>query len=376
MMACHLSGVPTAVATCGTSFGEDHVKILRRLIHGQPTGGDLARSSSPSTATRPGRRPRCGRSPWRRSSSPRPTSRSSPTASTRATCGCQARSDAAVRDLVARRGAPLFELPIKSVLAKHDLDTREGASSPRSTRPLGVIVEIKDQAKWRAVRGSTSTAGSSSWTSLHVLDRVRQAAAAMQPKRGAPVRSENRSEQGTPTSQHRQANPRQTGEPRHDQSDPVHRVEQEALQARRAVVGAEPGRSSTPSARRRSRCPPTRPCSSSSSPAAGWGRRAGPGTGRRPCSRRRRTTWSMGFRDRAGGGAAPGVGRAGREVRRRRARPGRRAGGKWGRSPGSRPKLQRMNPEEDQAAYGRVFGELVGLEQRRRVAQLDQASGA
>ena len=32
VMACHLSGVPTAVATCGTSFGEDHVKVLRRLL--------------------------------------------------------------------------------------------------------------------------------------------------------------------------------------------------------------------------------------------------------------------------------------------------------------------------------------------------------
>ena len=33
---------------------------------------------------------------------------------------------------------------------------------------------------------------------------------------------------------------------------------------------------------------------------------------------------------------------------------------------GIKAKLQRMNPEEDQAAYGRVFGELVGLEQRRK----------
>ena len=32
VMACHLAGVPTAVATCGTSFGADHVKILRRLL--------------------------------------------------------------------------------------------------------------------------------------------------------------------------------------------------------------------------------------------------------------------------------------------------------------------------------------------------------
>ena len=32
VMACHLAGVPTAVATCGTAFGEEHIKILRRLL--------------------------------------------------------------------------------------------------------------------------------------------------------------------------------------------------------------------------------------------------------------------------------------------------------------------------------------------------------
>ena len=32
VMACHLANVPTAVATCGTSFGEEHIKVLRRLI--------------------------------------------------------------------------------------------------------------------------------------------------------------------------------------------------------------------------------------------------------------------------------------------------------------------------------------------------------
>ena len=38
-------------------------------------------------------------------------------------------------------------------------------------------------------------------------------------------------------------------------------------------------------------------------------------------------------------------------------------------------RLQRMNPEEDQAAYGRTFGELVALEQRRKWL-LDRAAGA
>ena len=32
VMACHLAGVPTAVATSGTSFGEGHIKVLRRLL--------------------------------------------------------------------------------------------------------------------------------------------------------------------------------------------------------------------------------------------------------------------------------------------------------------------------------------------------------
>ena len=32
VMACHLAGVPHAVATCGTAFGTDHIKSIRRLI--------------------------------------------------------------------------------------------------------------------------------------------------------------------------------------------------------------------------------------------------------------------------------------------------------------------------------------------------------
>ena len=32
VMACHLSGITTAVATCGTAFGSDHVKVLRRIL--------------------------------------------------------------------------------------------------------------------------------------------------------------------------------------------------------------------------------------------------------------------------------------------------------------------------------------------------------
>ncbi len=75
VMACHLAGVTTAVATCGTSFGVDHIKVLRRVL-GDDRGP--ARSSSRSTPTPPGRRPPCARSPRSAGSPRRPTSRSAP----------------------------------------------------------------------------------------------------------------------------------------------------------------------------------------------------------------------------------------------------------------------------------------------------------
>src|SRR5699024_1469797 len=38
VMAAHLAGVDQAVATCGTAFGAEHVKIIRRLLGDDPTG--------------------------------------------------------------------------------------------------------------------------------------------------------------------------------------------------------------------------------------------------------------------------------------------------------------------------------------------------
>ncbi|MEY4310896.1 MAG: hypothetical protein RLZ71_822 [Actinomycetota bacterium] len=33
VMACHLAGITTAVATCGTAFGADHIRILNRMLN-------------------------------------------------------------------------------------------------------------------------------------------------------------------------------------------------------------------------------------------------------------------------------------------------------------------------------------------------------
>ena len=36
VMACHLAGVTTAIATCGTAFSEDHIQVLNRLLGSDP----------------------------------------------------------------------------------------------------------------------------------------------------------------------------------------------------------------------------------------------------------------------------------------------------------------------------------------------------
>ena len=86
VMACHLAGVPTAVATCGTSFGEDHIKVLRRLIMDSDSfmrRGDLhlrrrrGRPAGRAARVRHGGEVR----------HPDLRDRASPTAWTRATCG-------------------------------------------------------------------------------------------------------------------------------------------------------------------------------------------------------------------------------------------------------------------------------------------------
>ncbi|MCB4208052.1 DNA primase [Arthrobacter sp. UM1] len=41
VMAAQLAGVDTAVATCGTAFGADHIKIARRLLRDDGTGGSV-----------------------------------------------------------------------------------------------------------------------------------------------------------------------------------------------------------------------------------------------------------------------------------------------------------------------------------------------
>ncbi|HMO12355.1 MAG TPA: DNA primase, partial [Actinotalea sp.] len=48
VMAAHLSGVRTAVATCGTAFGSDHARIVRRLLGDTSSGAGVQLASGGS----------------------------------------------------------------------------------------------------------------------------------------------------------------------------------------------------------------------------------------------------------------------------------------------------------------------------------------
>ncbi len=141
VMACHLAGVTTAVATCGTAFGSDHIKVLRRLLMDDAAmrgsviftfDGDAAGQKAALKAFNEDQRfmahtyvavAKDGLDP----------------------CDLRlAQGDAAVRALVEDK-VPLFEFAIKQTIATYDLNTAEGRiAALREAAPI--ISTIRDSA--------------------------------------------------------------------------------------------------------------------------------------------------------------------------------------------------------------------------------------
>lgn len=141
VMAAQLAGVTTAVATCGTAFGDGHIRIVRRLLRDSDayTGkvvftfdGDAAGQKAALRAFK---------------------DHAKFTAQTYVAVApdnmdpCDLRlhrGDQAVRDLVAS-AVPLVEFVIRSTLAAHDTTRAEGrVTALRATAPL--VAGIKDPA--------------------------------------------------------------------------------------------------------------------------------------------------------------------------------------------------------------------------------------
>jgi len=122
VMACHLAGVPTAVATSGTSFGEGHITILRRLLmDSDKFQGEVIFTFDGDAA---GQRAAERAYSWEE----RFVTQTFVAVQGDGLDPCDlrlAKGDAAVRDLVAQR-VQLFEFAIRASLRAHDLDTVEG----------------------------------------------------------------------------------------------------------------------------------------------------------------------------------------------------------------------------------------------------------
>jgi DNA primase len=148
VMACHLAGVPTAVATCGTSFGEDHIKVLRRLIMDTDwSKGEIIFTFDGDAAGR------------------RAASRAFEMEEKFATQTyvavqpdgldpCELRlqnGNTAVRDLIAKR-VRLYEFAIRRLLDEYDRDTAEGKVAALDAAAQYIAL-IKDDALRKVYAG-------------------------------------------------------------------------------------------------------------------------------------------------------------------------------------------------------------------------------
>ncbi len=179
VMACHLAGVKTAVATCGTAFGDDHSRVIRRLLQdhdefrgeviftfdGDEAGqkaalrafeGDQNFAGQTYVAVEPS-----GKDP------------------------CDLRldgGDAAVRELVARR-VPLYRFVLGNVVSRYDLDRADGrVDALREAAKL--VTAIRDRSKVDAF--ARELAGMLGIDPNDVQREVRRAASRAQPAASGP----------------------------------------------------------------------------------------------------------------------------------------------------------------------------------------------
>jgi DNA primase len=144
VMACHLAGVTTAVATCGTSFGVDHIKMIRRVM-GDVAGdvrstGEVIFTFDPDAA---GQKAASRAFDEEQRFSAQTFVAVAPDGLDPCDLRLQ-RGDDAVRRLVTTR-KPMFEFMIRRVLDAHNLATVEGrVAALRATAP--VVAGIRDEA--------------------------------------------------------------------------------------------------------------------------------------------------------------------------------------------------------------------------------------
>lgn len=138
VMACHLAGVTTAVATCGTAFGKDHISVLRRVMGDDTAGGEVIFTFDPDEA---------GQKAALRafSEEKRFTAQTFVAEAPEGLDPCDLRihrGDDAVQAIFDRK-VPLFEFALRQAIAKFNPNTVEGrVSALRAAAPI--VADIKD----------------------------------------------------------------------------------------------------------------------------------------------------------------------------------------------------------------------------------------
>ena len=366
VMACHLAGVPTAVATSGTSFGDGHIKVLRRLL----MDADWLKGEVIFTFD--------GDSAGRRASlrafdmEERFVTQTFVAVQQDGLDPCDLRlkhGDAAVRDLVASR-VPLYEFSIRNALRDYDLGTAEGRLGGLD-EAARFVARIKDDGLRKVYAYNLDR-----WLGLNdqelVLARIGRYVRGGQqrPARKAPAQP------GEPGSGQAGPGSAPAEEPRYDLGDPVIQVEREALKLaiqRPALCGPsfdaiDPATFTAP------RHVAVRNL------IAACGGTGGAGNAQEWAALLRETAPEDRVRAFVTQLAVESL-----RVPRADGEPDARYADAVlarveelavSRSIATvKSRLQRLNPVDGQAAYNRTFGDLVALEQRRK-ALVEKAAGA
>ncbi|MFJ8884063.1 DNA primase [Streptomyces sp. NPDC102402] len=219
VMACHLAGVTTAIATCGTAFGNDHIKILRRLLMDNGSArviftfdGDAAGQKAALRAFEDDQKFAAETYIAIAPDSMDP-------------CDLRlAKGDDAVRDLVEPR-TPLFEFALRQIVGRYDLETPAGrAAALDEAGP--VVARIKNSSSQHEV--AVQLAGL-----LGILDTQFVVKRVGQLARWARDRGERGPGQGGPPRggppQHQVQAPKAPAGPALNLRSPAHRTERELL---------------------------------------------------------------------------------------------------------------------------------------------------
>ena len=139
VMACHLAGLTTAIATCGTAFGTEHIKVLRRVMGDDNASGEVVFTFDGDEA---------GQKAALRAftEDDRFNAQTFVAVAPDGMDPCDLRlqrGDAAVRGLMDAK-QPMFEFAIDRKLGGFDLSTVEGrVGALRAAAPI--VAEIRDQ---------------------------------------------------------------------------------------------------------------------------------------------------------------------------------------------------------------------------------------